>query len=196
MYIFLNFKIIFNLLIIMRNAVFAFIVFLFLASCKNKDEMNPIVNQTEIAFTLDQDNKLEILSEFERFEDAYVLPWSQLLNLQFEEIFVDSLGIEAELPIFNDTLKALDGQMVLIEGFFIPVSETGDENIVILSAYPYAQCFFCGKAGIESIIDVIKPQNLPSIKLDDKIKLKGRLELNHHNFDYLVYILNDAVYIK
>ncbi len=180
----------------MRYTLIIFTGFLFIMSCQNKTDQNTNASHQEIEISALPDNKRAFLDSFEHIEDAYVLPWSKILNLRFEEKFIDSLGIDVELPLFNDTLKALDGQMVIVEGFFVPVSETGDESVVILSAYPYAQCFFCGKAGIESIIDVVKPKNLPSIKLDAKIKLKGRLELNHHNFDYLVYILKDAELIK
>lgn len=180
----------------MRYLLIFLTAFLFLISCKNNSDQNRAESVSNPEKVEETNVNQELLKDIERYEDAYVLSWQKLLNLRFEEKFIDSLGIEAELPLFNDTLKALDGQMVLVEGFFVPVSETGDESIVILSAYPYAQCFFCGKAGIESIIDVVKPKNLPSIKLDAKIKLKGRLELNHHNFDYLVYILKDAELIK
>ena len=137
-------------------------------------------------------NNSELLAHLKQSDDAYILPWSLLLNIQFEDVFVDSLGMEVSLPVFNDTIQALKDQIVEVEGFFVPVSETGDETIVILSAYPYAQCFFCGKAGVESIIDVVAPKKLPSIKLDDKIKLKGRLSLNRDNFDFLIYILEEA----
>lgn len=136
------------------------------------------------------------LENFKKEGDAYIVPWNYMLNLKFEKKYSDSLGMEVSLPIFNDTLKVLDGKTVIAEGFYIPVDETGDENIVILSAYPFAQCFFCGQAGVESIIDIITTQKLPKLKIDTKIRFKGRFKLNRDNFDFLIYMLEDAELMK
>jgi hypothetical protein len=136
-----------------------------------------------------------LLSYFKKNGDFYKLEWPMLLRTQFEEKYVDTMAMEVSLPIFTDTLKVLDGKMVEVEGFFIPVSETGDDKIVILSAYPFAQCFFCGKAGVESIIDILSPNKMPHLKLDAKIKFRGRLKLNRDNFDYLIYVLEEAVLV-
>jgi hypothetical protein len=133
---------------------------------------------------------------FKQEGDAIVLPWKYMMNVKFEEKFNEKLGIEVSLPVFNDTLKVLDGKKVIIEGFFIPVDETGDDKIVIVSAYPYSQCFFCGKAGVESIVDVLSEQKFPHLKLDTKIKFKGHLKLNKENFDYLIYILENAELVR
>lgn len=167
-----------------------------LTSCKNTppDERKGLTDN--VPTTSSGLDKSMLLSHFTKKDEAWVLPWSNLLNIHFEEIFIDSLEMEATVPVFNDTLQALNGEIVLVEGFFIPVSETGDENIVILSAFPYAQCFFCGKAGVESIIDVVGAKNLPHIKLDEKIRLKGKLRLNRDDFDYLIYILENAELVR
>ena len=98
--------------------------------------------------------------------------------------------------MWNCTIKSLNGQKVEVEGFYIPVSETGEDNIVILSAFPFAQCFFCGKAGVESIVDILSPKKIPQMKLDSKIKFQGKLKLNRDNFDYLIYVLEEAEMVK
>jgi len=136
------------------------------------------------------------MSIFKKEGDHFVLPWKYLMNVTFEDMYKDDMGMEVQLPVFSDTLKVLDGKDVVIEGFYIPVDETGDDKIVILSAYPFAQCFFCGKAGVESIIDILSPKKLPTLKLDSKIKFKGRLKLNRDNFDYLIYVLEEAELVQ
>lgn len=131
------------------------------------------------------------------FENGLVkLKWDHLLNVKFTKQYSEDLGFEVDLPLFTDTLLALNGKQVIAEGFYIPVDETGDESIVILSAYPFAQCFFCGAAGAESVIDVLNIGKLPRLKLDQKIKFKGRFRLNKDNFDFLIYILEEAELIK
>lgn len=166
----------------------------YFSSCKT-DKTYP----TTIPTTIDKDsldkNAFDI-SYFEKVDDAYVVPWPLLMGVKFEEKYDENMGMEVSLPIFSDTLKALDGKTVQVEGFYIPVSETGDDNIVILSAFPFAQCFFCGKAGVESIIDILAPKKLPLMKLDAKIKFRGRLKLNRDNFDYLIYVLEEAELVK
>ena len=132
------------------------------------------------------------MSYFKKEKDAYIVPWPLLMRVKFEEKYDEKMGMKVSFPIFNDTLQALNGQIVEVEGFYIPVSETGDDNIVILSAFPFAQCFFCGKAGVESIIDILAPKKLPLMKLDAKIKFRGRLKLNRDNFDYLIYVLEES----
>ncbi|MFZ1748873.1 MAG: hypothetical protein WAU01_01720 [Saprospiraceae bacterium] len=154
---------------------------------------------TNIDQTIDQssvDSTVQLLSVYKMENGAYVVPWQFLMNVHFEEKYSDTMGMEVSLPIFNDTLRVLDGKTVVVEGFFIPVDETGDEKIVILSAFPFSQCFFCGKAGVESIIDILSTTKLPRMKVDSKIKFKGRLKLNRDNFNYLIYVLEEAEMVK
>ncbi|MBK6364574.1 MAG: hypothetical protein IPF52_14195 [Saprospiraceae bacterium] len=81
-----------------------------------------------------------------------------------------------------------------MEGFYIPVEETGDENIVILSAYPYSQCF-CGQAGVESIVDVLIKRSAAAYKNRYKVRFSGTFKTNTDDFDYLIYLLEEAKYL-
>lgn len=157
-------------------------------SCKDQKQ-EP---QAQISDTTIQDTKLQVPSHITKTGDAYELPWPVLLKARFEKRIDQKLGIEVSYPLFNDTLRALEGKRVVIEGYYIPVDETGDASIVILSAYPYANCFFCGNAGVESIVDVLDTKDLPKLKLDTRIKFEGTLKLNADNYDYLIYILQNA----
>jgi hypothetical protein len=127
-------------------------------------------------------------------DDKIVINWEDLLDIRFEKRQHEMLD-SVDIPVFNDKVKAINGQHVIIEGFYIPVEETGDENIVILSAYPFAECFFCGQAGVESIVDVLIKEKLPPIKTDTKVRFSGKFRLNPDNFDFLIYILDDARYL-
>jgi hypothetical protein len=161
-----------------------------LIECKQGTQSVKPVDVIDIADSESNEGKLTTL--FKKSDDAYILPWKYLMNVKFEEKYSEKMGMNVSLPLFNDTLALLDRKMVIVEGFYIPVDETGDEKIVILSAFPFSQCFFCGKAGVESIIDVLSPHKFPNLKVDTKIKFTGRLKLNRDNFDFLIYILEDA----
>ncbi len=129
-------------------------------------------------------------------DGAYVLPWKVLLRLQMDSSYSDKMGMVVELPVFNDTLKALEGKQVIVEGYYIPATETKDNQIVILSAFPFAECFYCGKAGIESVIDVLSVEPLPRMKTDTKTRIRGRFRLNADNFDYLVFVLEESSLVE
>lgn len=171
-------------------------IILLYSGCKSqnaKTDQGPVTSDK-----LDEvlDSTAIYLENFKKEGDAYIVPWNYMLNVKFEKKYSDSLGMEVSLPIFNDTLKVLNAKKVIVEGFYIPVDETGDEKIVILSAYPFAQCFFCGQAGVESIVDIITSQKLPKLKVDTKIRFKGTFKLNRDNFDFLIYMLEDAELIQ
>lgn len=120
------------------------------------------------------------------------LSWMELSRLDFKREYVDSIGSDVDFPIFHDSLKVLDGKDIMVSGYIIPMEETGDETIVILSAFPYSQCFFCGLAGPESVIDIVPKGNLKRLKMDAKVTFKGKLKLNSTDLRYLYYILEGA----
>lgn len=182
----------------MFKAICISMIVLIALSCKNnasQDKNVPELVQDTIQVQ-PVENKINLDAIFEKSDDHYIIPWSLLTKIDFEKSYLEKMQMEMTLPVFGDTLKALDHQNVQIEGFYIPVDETGDDKIVILSAYPFAQCFFCGKAGVESIIDVLPLEKLPTLKVDRKLKFRGKLKLNRDDFDYLIYILEDARMVK
>jgi hypothetical protein len=128
--------------------------------------------------------------------EAIQLSWETLAAIDFEYSFVEELGAEVPFPIFTDTIKKLEGKWVEVEGYLIPVSETGDETIIVLSAFPYSQCFFCGGAGPESVIDILPASDPGKLKMDQVVAFRGKLKLNDSDFDYLNYILEEAEFIE
>ena len=156
---------------------------------------NPEPVKTEAKVSARDTSVIRLDSAAYRWEgDKIVVSWEDLLDIRFEKKpheLLDSLDI----PVFNDKIKAINGREIIMEGFYIPVEETGDENIVILSAFPFAECFFCGQAGVESIMDILIKEKLPPIKTDAKVRFTGKFRLNPDNFDFLIYILDDAEYL-
>lgn len=141
------------------------------------------------ALSLDQLN-------VDRAGEDIVLTWRTLAQVEFEYRFNEELQGEIAYPVFSDTLHLMDGEWIQIEGYVIPLEETGSEDFTILSAFPYAQCFFCGNAGPESVIDVQPASSLRRLKTDEKVRFRGRLRLNDTDLDYLNYILEDASLVE
>ena len=100
------------------------------------------------------------------------------------------------IPSFGAKVKALEGKVVEIEGYAIPINETGFEGTIVLSAMPYSQCFFCGLSGPESVMDIKTTKKIKDLKVDKKMKFRGKLKLNARDMSKLNYILNDAVLIS
>lgn len=121
------------------------------------------------------------------------LNWQILARVTFDEQYNEELDQYIPYPVFSPSVKALNGEEVYIQGYYIPVDEAGDEDMLVLSAYPFSACFFCGNAGPESVMDIqLKEKNKLKFKTDDRITFKGKLKLNDTDLYYLNYILEDA----
>jgi hypothetical protein len=116
--------------------------------------------------------------------------WKVLSKVQIEKRFDELLNYEIDFPTFSDEVKALDGKEIVLEGWIIPLDELRGENYFVLSALPFANCFFCGGAGPETVLEVFSEKN---IKFTEKrIKVKGILNINADDPMKLMYILQKA----
>lgn len=120
--------------------------------------------------------------------------WKVLSKVQIEKRFDDVLNYEIDFPTFSDEVKALDKKEITLEGWMIPLDELRGENYFVLSALPFANCFFCGGAGPETVVEVFSEKN---IKFTEKrIKVKGILNINADDPMKLMYIIQKAELIN
>jgi hypothetical protein len=175
-------------------------VLLWLGSCQNanepKDEGSRIAGTTqeEVLEAVRLDKYL--LPNLTYENGAAVVDWSILLDMQYDIRYVEQFEAEIPFPIFNEAIKSLNGKPIIVKGYIIPVEETGESSVVFLSAFPYTECFFCGGAGPESVMDIIPKHKFPRFSLDNQVRFKGILRLNEDDFDFLNYILEEAEIIK
>lgn len=126
-------------------------------------------------------------------DGAVDLTWDILAMVDFEDTFNEELQDFIPYPTFHAPVQILEGQEVIVQGFVIPLEETGEEIFVVLSANPYISCFFCGGAGPETVMDIkLKPDIQRRFSTDEKIAFRGRLRLNSDDLYYLNYILEEA----
>jgi hypothetical protein len=97
-------------------------------------------------------------------------------------------------PVFNEKIKALDGKNIRVRGFLIPLEEKSKHTFFLLSAFPYDACFYCGKAGPETVIEV--STKTPLKYTEKPITISGTLKLNYNNPERLFYIIDDGVLAK
>jgi hypothetical protein len=119
------------------------------------------------------------------------LTWKMLTDVQYKDIYVDELDAYYWKPTFGASVKAMEGKDVFITGYMIPVDY--DENFYVISRYPYANCFFCGGGGPESVVDLRLSGKHRIYKTDERLTFRGKLKLNADNIYEMNYILLGAV---
>ena len=118
------------------------------------------------------------------------MTWATLADVDFKDVYVEELDAYYWKPTFGESVKALEEKEVYISGYIIPVDY--DEDFYVLSRYPFANCFFCGGAGPESVVDLRFPGKTRTYKTDERLTFKGKLALNADDIYQMNYILEDA----
>uniref|UniRef100_UPI00404859B6 hypothetical protein n=1 Tax=Roseivirga sp. TaxID=1964215 RepID=UPI00404859B6 len=116
--------------------------------------------------------------------------WKTLAKISIEKRFDEILNYDIEYPIFSEAVKKLDGTKISVEGWMIPLDELRGENYFVLSSLPFANCFFCGGAGPETVMEVFSKDKIDYT--EKRIIVTGTLTINADDPLRLMYILNDA----
>jgi hypothetical protein len=101
---------------------------------------------------------------------------------------------EVAVPVFAPDLLLLNDKMIVLQGYMIPLQELRKQNYFVLSRYPFSLCYFCGAAGVETVIEINSREQIRFT--EDKITLKGVLKLNPNNPDQLLYVLEKAELVR
>ncbi|SEP85524.1 hypothetical protein [Neolewinella agarilytica] len=120
--------------------------------------------------------------------------WKTLSKITYEKKFDELLGFKVDVPVFSEGIQALEGEMVEVSGYIVPVEGYKSHTEFVFSAYPYNMCFFCGGAGPETVMEVTSTE--PVKYSTERIKLRGRLALNSDDINRLMYVLTEATVIK
>lgn len=118
--------------------------------------------------------------------------WSQLEDLRFSVKNSSSDEMIWGKPKFGESLKALDGKQVTISGYILPI--TVDRPEYMLSRYHFAECFFCGNGGPESVMELSLKQDIKKPVINDPLTFTGILRLNNKAYE-LPFRLEEAVLI-
>ncbi|MBL7870649.1 MAG: hypothetical protein JNM78_03485 [Cyclobacteriaceae bacterium] len=121
--------------------------------------------------------------------------WSVFAKTKFDAKYNEKAAEYFLFPTFSTDLKTQVGKQFELEGYYLPIDVEGNAYI-ILSKFPYSQCFFCGGAGPESIAEVYFKEKTPSFEPDQFIRIKGKLKLNDSDLEHGNFILEEAVLVK
>ncbi len=120
--------------------------------------------------------------------------WKELAKVTYEKKYDELLGFKVDVPVFGESVRALEGEIVEISGYIVPVEGYKSHKEFVFSAYPYNMCFFCGGAGPETVMEVVSTE--PVKYGTERIILRGKLSLNNEDINRLMYILTDAEQIS
>lgn len=189
-------------------------------SCQNTEKQsNSEIEISPLPSVKYEEDSLSFNADDYKWEEGYiVLDWAFLSRIKYEDGYVnkttkktvyhkdikDNPKLYAQyegdtlvmLPVFHDDIKVLNGKPIQIHGYLIPLEDKTGGKMHFLSAYPMSQCFFCGAAGPESLMDVLTKKPYKGLKMDDKLTFRGTLHLNDSDLDYMNYVLKDAILVK
>ena len=117
--------------------------------------------------------------------------WRMFAGISLERKFIEEADAYYRIPIFTSELLAHTGKEVTLSGYYLPYSKV--DSVISISRFPNASCFFCGKAGIESVAMVeLERINRKSYHTDQRLTVSGKLLLNSTNFKKLAFVIADA----
>lgn len=130
----------------------------------------------------------KIKNERIEFQNPTEVTWKLLGQIDFIKKKNPHYG-EVMYPMVNGTLKALQGKKIKASGFIVPI----DSKTYALSKNVFAQCFFCGNAGPETIMGIKFKGNTPKLKTDTYVTMEGTFRYNADDIDDWIYHIESAV---
>ncbi|WP_192349005.1 DUF3299 domain-containing protein [Algoriphagus sp. Y33] len=116
--------------------------------------------------------------------------WDILSDVTFSDKYSEEVEAYYYFPTFGPSVLALNNKEVIIKGYVLEIDRGND--VYILSANPFAACFFCGAAGPESIVELKLGKNHPRLTVDQVVTFRGILKLNAVDIYQCNYILESA----
>lgn len=101
----------------------------------------------------------------------FTLDWSYFKSTTYD---LDSTGAYVN-PVYSEALQEWDDKEIFIVGYIVPLNV--QLRTYVISAYPLEQCFFCGNAGPETVIQLYFKDSPPRLLTDQYVILKGKLKL-------------------
>jgi len=153
--------------------------------------MNPTAFSTFLSLFL---LGLLTLSTGKQTQAQQVIGWNDLKDVRYTDPANPELAGDPlhQVPHFGPEVKALAGKEVEIRGYMLPL--TVDNKLYILSQYPFTECFFCGGAGKETVIE-LKLKKESKFDIDESIVMQGTFRLNDNPLE-LSYVLEEAEPMK
>ncbi len=117
--------------------------------------------------------------------------WKMFAEISMERKYVEAAGGHYRLPIFTPDILDMEGKEIKLSGYYLPYSKL--DSVIIISRYPNSSCFYCGRAGIESVAMVTLVSKAPNaFRTDQRLAVTGKLELNNTDVNKLAFLVTGA----
>jgi hypothetical protein len=117
--------------------------------------------------------------------------WNLFSTVKFSPKLIKELNDYYLIPAFNSKIRFYEGKELTLEGYYMPL-DLSNRNTIVISRNPYAQCFFCGGAGPESVAEITFASRPPKFKMDQIVRVSGILKLNDTDIEHMNFMLTDA----
>ncbi len=122
--------------------------------------------------------------------------WRKLSVVKFDKRIADADQHIAREPRYMPLMRSLDGTEIIVKGYIIPLTGKVAQSEFMFSAYPYEMCFFCGKAGPETVMEVFAKEGT-TVKFSEKsMTLKGTFKFRSSDVNDIMFALEDAVLVE
>lgn len=124
--------------------------------------------------------------------------WNTLFLIKFERPSGDETSpfATAGTGKFISMIEAMNGSEIELKGYIIPLDGQKAQSHFMFSAYPFAACFFCGKAGPESVMEVFMADNKKVEFSEKPITIKGKFKFLPNRMEEVMYQLEFAELVK
>ena len=122
--------------------------------------------------------------------------WKKLSKITFKKQYDEMTGFKVDVPVFSEEVKAMDGTEITIKGYIIPVEGYKSHKEFVFSAYPYDMCFFCGKAGPETVMEVFAKDGAPVDYSEQSMTLKGTFRFRSSDVNDIMFKLEEAELVE
>lgn len=119
-----------------------------------------------------------LVFSFEYLSAQTLVSWNTFAQVTFHKEYSETFGFEVNVkpPEFSKELMALNGKEIKVKGYVIPVDV--ELGMYMVSANPFANCFFCGNAGPETVVELFPGGKFPRFATDQMVTFKGILQIN------------------
>ncbi len=116
------------------------------------------------------------------------LTWKDVIDVYAKEVSFSEKNPALAIKGQGKSLKDIEGKVITITGYFLDLDPDGEWFMV--SKNPFATCFFCGGAGPETVMELMKFKNVKKrFKTDDIVEVTGTLKMIVENEDDVGFVL-------
>lgn len=118
--------------------------------------------------------------------------WRKLSVVKYDKRIADADQYVAREPRYMPLMRSLDGTEIIVKGYIIPLTGKVAQTEFMFSAFPYEMCFFCGKAGPETVMEAFAKDGKPIDYSDKSLTLKGTFRFRSSDVNDIMFALENA----